>query len=213
MDKHQHTVKMFSEHVSEYVDRFMSLGLYKDTFEEFATMLPKKATILELGCGPGNVVKFLRSIRNDLDILGIDLAPGMIEEAKKQNPGVRFELMDIREIGQLKQQFDAVIAAFCLPYISYDDVPALFTNIRHLTADNALVYVSFMQGPRERSGFEKTSFTGDKEIYINYHDASEIERLLNKNGFFVKTSFSKDYPEQDGSTTTDIILIARKDRL
>lgn len=210
MDKHQHTVRMFSEHVSEYVGRFMDLSLYSDTFEQFAAILPKNATALELGCGPGNVVKYLRSIRNDLDIMGIDLAPGMIEEAKKQNPGVRFELMDIRDIGQLNQRFNAVIAAFCLPYISYDDVPALFENIRDLTADDALVYVSFMQGEKERSGFEKTSFTGDKEIYINYHDKLETKHLLEKNGFVVTNLFTKDYPEADGSVTTDIILVAKK---
>ena len=201
---------MFGEYVTEYVGRFMDLNLYKDTFDEFAKMLPNKATLLELGCGPGNVVKYLHSKRNDLDILGIDLAQGMIEEAKKQNPGVRFELMDIRAIGQLKQPFNAVIAAFCLPYIAYDDVPTLFENIRDLTLDKALVYVSFMEGKRERSGFEKTSFTGEKEIYINYHDPSEIERLLEKNGFLVKKRFTKDYPEPDGSTTTDVILITEK---
>ena len=132
------------------------------------------------------------------------------EEAKKQNPGARFELMDIREIGQLKQQFNAVIAAFCLPYISYDDVPALFEDIRNLTTEKAWVYVSFMEGKRDRSGFEKTSFTGDKELYINYHDKLEIERLLEKNGFLLKKFFTKDYPEPDGSVTTDIILIAQK---
>ena len=36
MDKHQHNVKMFSEHVAEYVGRFMDLNLYSDTFDEFA---------------------------------------------------------------------------------------------------------------------------------------------------------------------------------
>jgi cyclopropane fatty-acyl-phospholipid synthase-like methyltransferase len=210
MDKHQHTIKMFSEYVAEYVGRFMNLGLYSDTFDEFAKMLPSKATVLELGCGPGNVAKYLLAKRSDLDILGIDLAPGMIEEAKKQNPGARFELMDIRETGQLKQRFNAIIAAFCLPYISYDDVPAMFENIHNLTAENAFLYVSFMEGNRQRSGFEKTSFTGDKEIYINYHDRLEIERLLEKNGFGLKAAFTKDYPEPDGSTTKDVILIAKK---
>jgi ubiquinone/menaquinone biosynthesis C-methylase UbiE len=210
LDKYQHNVKMFSDHVAEYMDRFMDLKLYRHTFDRFIEMLPTGATVLELGCGPGNVVKYLTSKRSDLDILGIDLAEGMIREAKKQNPGARFELMDIHAIGQLNQQFSAVIAAFCLPYISYDNVPALFENIRDLTSNHALVYVSFMEGRRERSGFERTSFTGDEEVYINYNDRMEIESLLEKNGFFIEVVIYQDYKEPDGSTTTDTIVIAKK---
>lgn len=207
MDKHQHTVKMFSEHVGEYVSRFMDLGLYRDTFDAFALMLPVNARVLELGCGPGNVVKYLLSLRPDLEMVGIDLAPGMIEEARKQNPGVRFELMDIREVSRIEHRFDAVIAAFCLPYMAYEDVPGLFENVSRLISAGGLVYVSFMEGAKERSGFEKTSFTGEAELYINYYSSLEIEELMRRNGFEVRASFSKDYEEMDGSVTKDVVLV------
>ena len=210
MDNHLHTVSIYNGHVKEYVNKFMGLDLYKDTFDSFLEHVPAKGNILELGCGPGNVVKYLKSKRKDLYILGIDLAPEMIKEAKKQNPDSNFEVMDIRNADQIKQKFSAVIAAFCLPYISYNDVAALFRNFYHLTANNGLLYLSCMEGTRERSGYEKTSFTGDSEIYINYYERNEIELWLKEHNFDIKAFYTKDYPETDGSTTTDMIYIAKK---
>lgn len=209
MDRHHHTVNVYNQHVQEYVNRFMDLGLYKDTFDILLELLPPNARILELGCGPGNVVQYLRSKRSDLDIFGIDLAPEMIKEAQRQNPDSRFEVMDIRDAGQIQEKFDAVIAAFCLPYISYGDVPALFANCRKLVADNGILYVSCMEGPRSRSGFEKTSFTGDDEMYINYYERDEIESLLKSNGFTIEGFFTKNYLEADTSVTIDLFYLAR----
>lgn len=210
MDRHQHTVNIYNQHVQDYVSKFMDLGLYKDTFDAFLRFVPSKARVLELGCGPGNVVQYLRSKRDDLDILGIDLAPAMIMEAVKQNPGSRFEVMDIADAGQIQQQFDAVIAAFCLPYISYNYIDELFRNFARLTANDGLLYISCMEGLVTRSGFEKTSFTGDDEMYINYYERSAIERRLKENHFKIEAFFTKDYPETDGSVTIDLVYIARR---
>jgi trans-aconitate methyltransferase len=163
-----------------------------------------------LGCGPGNVVKYLKSKRNDLNILGIDLAPEMIKEARRFNPDSKFELLDIRDVGQIKEKFDAIVAAFCLPYISPVDVDGLFNNLDDLTSPNGLVYLSCMEGSGERSGFEKTSFTGESEMYINYYERSDIEARLKQHNFTVEAFYTKDYPETDGSTTIDIIYIATK---
>jgi len=98
--------------------------------------------------------------------LGIDLAPEMIKAAKTNNPDAEFELMDIRNIDRIKKKFNGIGAAFCLPYLSYEDLNLLFSNIGKLTCEGAYLYLSCMEGPVEKSGFEKTSFTGDNEIYI-----------------------------------------------
>ena len=39
--------------------------------------------IWEIGCGPGNITKYILSKLPDLNIFGIDIAPNRIELAKK----------------------------------------------------------------------------------------------------------------------------------
>jgi hypothetical protein len=45
----------------------------------------------------------------------------MIEAAKKTNPGAAFKLLDIRHASEIEGDFDAVIAAFCIPYLSFEN--------------------------------------------------------------------------------------------
>jgi cyclopropane fatty-acyl-phospholipid synthase-like methyltransferase len=210
MDKQLHTVNIYNQYVKEYISKFMNFDLYNDTFDYFLKLLPKESKVLELGCGPGNIVRYFSTRRHDLNILGIDLAPEMIKQAEKINPGSEFKLLDIRNVNQINKKFDAVIGAFCLPYLSFDDLDLFFSNLKNLTTDEGIIYLSCMEGAKDRSGFERTSFTGDSEIYIYYHQRDNLESKLKENGFIIEKFYTKDYPETDGSLTTDIIYIARK---
>lgn len=210
MGNNLYAASIYNQHVKEYMNKFMDLTLYKDTFEYLLEKLPYGGNVLELGCGPGNVAKYILDKRPDLHYLGIDFAAEMIKAAKEVNRNAEFQRMDIRNAGQIEGSFDAVMAPFCIPYLSADDLPGVIANMKRLTADKAIIYLSFMEGPRERSGFEKTCFTGDDELYISYFPKSETELLLKKHDFEITRSYNKDYPEMDGSVTTDLIYIAEK---
>ncbi|HEX2535159.1 MAG TPA: methyltransferase domain-containing protein [Chitinophagaceae bacterium] len=210
MDTTQHNLNMYNRYVQEYSDRFMDLALYGHTFDPLLEKLPAGARVLDLGCGPGNVIRYCTARRPDLQFLGTDGAPEMIRTAEKENPGTSFRLLDIREAGRLKERFHAVIASFCLPYLAPQDMPGLFQSLATLTADHGLVYLSCMEGPPERSGWEQTSFTGEHQLYISYYPRQEIESRLQQHGFTVLQCFMQDYPEADGSVTTDLIYLAQK---
>ena len=213
MDKQLQTINIYNQYVKEYIDKFMNFDLYHDTFDYFLTRLPEKSNVLELGCGPGNVVRYFSAKRKDLNILGIDLAPEMIKQAEKINPDSEFKILDIRSANQINKKFDALVGAFCLPYLSFEDLNPFFANLKNLTADKGIIYLSCMEGPKEKSGFEKTSFTGDSEIYIYYHQRNNLESKLEKSGFTIEKFYTKDYPEADGTVTTDLIYIAKKNNV
>jgi cyclopropane fatty-acyl-phospholipid synthase-like methyltransferase len=210
MDHQLETIKVYNKYVKEYINKFMNFDLYNDTFDDFLNLLKKDDTILDLGCGPGNVVKYFSDKRCDLRILGLDLAPEMLAQARILNPKVQFDLMDIRKIDMLTEKFDAIVGAFCLPYLSYNDLESFFININKVSKQNGLIYISCMEGEVGKSGFEKTSFTGDSEIYIYYHQREHLKTLMSKNGFIIEKFYTKDYPESDGRFTTDLIYIGRK---
>jgi cyclopropane fatty-acyl-phospholipid synthase-like methyltransferase len=210
MDSKQHNTTVYNQHAKAYLHKFLDFDLYHNTYDSLLSMLPLNATVLELGCGPGNVVRYFLQKRPDLQITGIDLAPEMIRQAEKTNPNATFQILDIRDAGAIQEKFDAVAGTFCLPYLSYEDLDLFFGNLKSLTKENGIIYISCMEGPPERSGFEKTSFTGDDELYITYYERGAIEARLAENGFLTEAFFTKAYPETDGSVTTDLIYIARK---
>jgi SAM-dependent methyltransferase len=210
MERQQHTIAVYNHHVDEYVKKFLHFDLYHDTYDSFLSLLPHHATVLELGCGPGNVVRYFSTKRPDLQITGIDLAPEMIRTAIVLNPGARFRVFDIRNLGEMVETYDVVVAAFCLPYVSNIGLDSFLNKLKDRANACGLLYLSIMEGSAERSGYEKTSFTGDDELYITYYQRERVESGLMKQGFNIERFFTKDYLETHGSVTTDLIYIARK---
>ena len=210
MDKQLKTIEVYNNFVQNYADKFMKMDLYEDTWLDFLALLPQNKKLLELGCGPGNVIRFFLDKRSDLKITGLDLAPKMISFAQELNPTAEFLVQDIRKLDSITGSYDAVLASFCMPYLSYSDIDAFFQDLNRLTAENGLIYLSCVEGEKERSGFEKTSFTGDDEIHIYYHQRENVESLIAREGFKIEKFYTKDYPESGGTFSTDLIYIVRK---
>jgi len=53
--------------------------------------------VVDLGCGPGNLTGLLAQRWPDAEVIGLDSSPEMIEKARADVPGVRFEVGDLRE--------------------------------------------------------------------------------------------------------------------
>ncbi len=211
MDKYTITIETYNKSAESFQDKFMNMDLYHDSYDKFCDMIDKKNNdIFEIACGPGNITRYLLSKRPDLKITAIDLSSKMIELAKVNNPTVDFQIMDCREIATIDKKFDAIMCGFCLPYLSQEESAKLIADSYNLLNTNGILYISTMEGDYEKSGFETTSFSGQEKVYVHYHQADYIKKKLVKSGFEDIELQCKDYQEQDGSLTTDMIFIARK---
>lgn len=113
MDRYKETFETWNNVASIYQDKFMDLTLYNDTYDYICVSVSKqKAKLLEIGCGPGNITKYLLSKRPDFDIFGIDIASNMIELAKKNNPQADFAAMDSRQIKSLAASMMGLFVGF-----------------------------------------------------------------------------------------------------
>lgn len=202
--------ELFDIYASHYETKFMDLSLYHDTFDIFCDSIQKEnAEILELACGPGNVTNYMLKKRPDFRILGTDLAPKMLELARKNNPTAVFTLMDCREIGQLDLQYDAVLFAFGLPYISKDEAIQFILDASKILRQGGVIYLSTMEDDYTKSGL-KPSSDGKYKTYIHYHEAAYLTASLKENGFDIIDLQRKDYPEKDGNMTKDLVIVAVK---
>ena len=209
MNPYKTTLETYNELAQQYQDKFMGFDHYNETFDLFCGLVAKEhAHILEIACGPGNITKYLLNKRPDFKIFGIDGAPKMIELAKENNPSATFEVMDCRNIDTIDKKFDAIICGFGLPYLSKEDVEKLFADARGLLNPKGIFYMSTMEGEYSNSGY-KGSSNHAREIYIYYHNEKFLIDSLNKNDFKISDIWRKDYPENDGSITVDLFIIAK----
>jgi ubiquinone/menaquinone biosynthesis C-methylase UbiE len=209
MDPYKETFETWNKVASLYQDRFMSLDLYNDSYDFICDSINnQKASILEIGCGPGNISKYLLTKRPDFHLLGIDIAPNMIMLAKENNPTANFAVMDSRQIDQLEATFDAIIVGFCLPYLSASDSEKLVSDAYKLLNENGFLYMSFVEGDPGNSGY-LTASTGDR-TYFYYYNLDQLEAMLINNGFDILKTFKVEYIRSATEKENHTILAARK---
>ncbi|MCB0706433.1 MAG: class I SAM-dependent methyltransferase [Saprospiraceae bacterium] len=209
MDKYQTTFNTWNKIALLYQEKFMDLDLYDDSYDTFCQQIKTpNPTILEIGCGPGNITKYLLNKRPDFQVEGIDVAPKMIELAQKNNPTARFTTMDCREINTLAKTYDAIICGFCLPYLSKEDVIKLIADCFNLLNKQGILYLSAIEDDYAKSGYE-TGSTGD-QTYVYYHSGKDLQNQLKAHHFEATREFRKTYQKRDGADQTHLIVLARK---
>ena len=53
--------------------------------------------VADLGCGPGRLTGHLRGL--GIEAFGVDLSPVMIEVARREHPGLRFDVGSMTDLG------------------------------------------------------------------------------------------------------------------
>ncbi|WP_282088528.1 class I SAM-dependent methyltransferase [Aquimarina algiphila] len=211
MDKTKIAIEVFDKFAKVYQDKYMDLAMYHDTFDLFCESIEKKNTeVLEVGCGPGNITKYMLQKRPDFKLLATDVSSKMIELAKINNPTTQIEMLDCRKITTLTQKYDAIISGFCLPYLSKEDALQFIQDVSVVLKPNGIFYVSTMEDDYSKSGFTQPSSGGKQEIYIHYHEAGYLIEALTGNGFTIMDKRRKTHPQYKDTTTKDLIIIAKK---
>lgn len=208
-NKSLHASEVFNKYAKEYQDKFMNVSLYEDALNVFCNLITKEnSKILDLACGPGNITKYLLSQQPYLIVRGIDLAPNMVLLARSNNPSASFEVMDCRSIANITEKFDAVICAFCLPYLSKEETNKLIRDINDLLNEEGICYISTMEDDYKKSGYE-TSSKGD-QIFMHYYEGQYLVNELEKKDFGIVEIFRKTSVMSNGKEVVDLVIISRK---
>ncbi|MBX2939807.1 MAG: class I SAM-dependent methyltransferase [Ferruginibacter sp.] len=211
MDRYKETFNTWNNIASLYNDKFSKLDLYDDTYDFICKCIQKhESKLLEIGCGPGNITKYLLSNRPDFDILGIDIAPNMVELAKLNCPTAKFAVMDCRQIGTLNAKFDGIIGGFCLPYLSQIECDKLIMDSYDLLNDNGLLYISFVEGEPDKSDFKVGS---GGRVYFYYHNIDDVIGQLKSCGFEELNTFRVQFKVSENDIDIHTILTAKKKAL
>ena len=204
-------VDLFDKYADRYQEKYMDVSLYHDTFDLFCDAIKKEnAEILELGCGPGNITRYLLEKRPGIKLLGTDLSKRMITLAKINNPAAEFELMDCRDFRRTGKKYDGIMGGFCLPYLSKEDSIKLIQDAFASLNPDGVLYLSTMEDDYDKSGLKGPSSGEPDQLFIHYHEAGYLTEALTVNGFAILELSRKEYSGPDGAPVTDLVIIAQK---
>lgn len=141
--------------------------------------IPEGSSIVEIGCGIGNLLYDLNPSRG----VGIDISEEMISEAKVRYPQFEFLVMDSENI-TLNEKFDFVIISDTIGY--FDDVQKSFEQIRKLcSAETRIIvtYVNFLWLPV--LNFAEFFRLKMPQVRNNWLNIDDINNLLGLSGYDV----------------------------
>jgi len=105
------------DHSSWYVERFRSMAAAGDDLGGEArfidAMIPRRARVLDAGCGPGRVGSHLATAGHV--VVGVDIDPVLIAAAEHDHPGSIWRVGDLAELDLpamgIEDAFDVVVCA------------------------------------------------------------------------------------------------------
>ncbi len=102
----------------------------------------KAYSILDIGCGTGQLLNQLSQVFSDYDIRlnGLDFSEGMIVEAKKKNPQIAFHHMNVENLEAETERYDIVICTHSFPY--YDNQEKAIVIMKNILVKDGILLLA-----------------------------------------------------------------------
>jgi ubiquinone/menaquinone biosynthesis C-methylase UbiE len=97
------------------------------------------SNVLDLGAGTGRVARFVAERWPRAQVVGADVSPGMIEEARRLGGRVQYDVADASSLPYGDGAFDLVTLSNMIPF---------FDELARVTAPGGSVIVAFTMGDR-----------------------------------------------------------------
>ncbi|HEX2093440.1 MAG TPA: methyltransferase domain-containing protein [Longimicrobiaceae bacterium] len=196
--EHDHLVEEF-DRMGEVYDAFVkpfSTPLFDEAIREMHPWLPRDARVLDAGCGAGRELQRIARLVPEGEVVGIDLAAGMVEAAHRdaRAHGLSRCAFFQSDVGDLPEeftgQFDLIYNS--LAHHHYPDPPAAAREVHRCLRPGG-VYCVVDPGPRWfnllSARFAKWSDPG----WISFHTPDEFRSLMAGAGF-ARTSWRELLP-------------------
>jgi SAM-dependent methyltransferase len=161
--------------------------------------------ICDLGCGPGHVARYLSE--RGAEVCGVDLSPGMIDEACRLNPGLRFEVGDMRSLGFADGSLGGVVAMYSLIHLARDGIAVAAAEVRRVLAPGGVFLGGFHRGVETRRVDEWWGHEVDLEFH--FFEPEEIVAALTPALRIDRVVTRDPYPDVEVETRRFYVLAVR----
>ncbi|WP_412537737.1 methyltransferase domain-containing protein [Longispora sp. K20-0274] len=135
--------------------------------------------VADVGCGPGHTTALLREL--GADAFGIDLSPAMVEIARREHPGARFEVGSMTDLQVGDGSLAGVLSWWSLIHIPDEAVPGVVGQFHRVLRPGGVLAIGFHVGAEP--GPDDDPSTGSD---VHYRAPSRVADWLREAGFTVE---------------------------
>ncbi len=196
----EYAVRIYGELAHKPFDR--------ELLDRFAAEVHGLGRACDLGCGPGQIARYLRDHGLD-DVCGVDLSPGMVAEARRLNPDIPFEQGDMLALPVPDEAWGGIAAFYSIIHIPRGDVVRALRELRRALRPRGLLLLAFHAGQEVRHVDEMMG--QPVSIDFVFFERAEMEGYLYEAGFEVEQSLEREpYPDVEAQTRRVYIFANRR---
>lgn len=159
--------------------------------------------VADVGCGPGRITAHLRE--RGVDAFGIDLSPAMIDVARRDHPGVQFDVGSMTDLHLDDASVAGLVAWYSLIHVPDHEIASVLAQFRRVLQPGGPVLLGYHVG--EASQLKTRGYGGHPmKVYVHRRQPAQLATWLEDSGFTVEAQTTLRSPE----STRAGILFARR---
>jgi ubiquinone/menaquinone biosynthesis C-methylase UbiE len=177
--------------------------------DRFAADVRDSGTACDIGCGPGHVARYLHD--RGVQVLGIDLSKGMVEQARRLHPDIEFRQGNMSTLDMDDDSLAGIVAFYSIIHIPREKVTHVLREFKRVLRPGGLLLLAFHRG---HEIVHRDELWG-KQVTLDFifFERSEMEGYLRTAGFELEESLERPpYPESVEVQTWRVYIFARKPR-
>lgn len=134
--------------------------------------------VADLGCGPGRITAHLASL--GLSARGIDLSPGMVAVARRDHPGLRFDVGTMTALDLPDRALAGALAWYSVIHTPTGQVPAMLAELARVLRPGGRLLLAFQVG--DEPSHLRRAYGHEVSLVVHRRTPELVTRLLAEAG-------------------------------
>lgn len=149
--------------------------------DTFLSLLSNRESVLDVGCGGGIKTKYISD--KGYKVTGIDFSEKMIEIAKRELPGLDFDVVDVYDVDKYPKTFDGIFAQAVLLHVQKERIMEVLEKLKSRLNKGGILYIA-VKGIKEDGIGEKViqenDYGYDYERFFSFYSLDELKDYFKK---------------------------------
>lgn len=184
--------RVASEYARRIFDELRHKPLDRELLDRFAASTAGRGDVCDFGSGPGHVARYLHDA--GAPAFGLDISPGMLEQARRLNPGLRFCEGNMLALPFDENSLAGITAFYAIVNLPAQKLPQIFAEMHRVLQPDGLLLLAFHVGEETRHVTEMWGSTVDMDF--NFYPTQTIAALIEKARLHVEDIIEREpYPD------------------
>lgn len=180
--------RLATQYAQRFYDELEHKPLDRELLTRFADSLRGQGLVCDLGCGPGQIARFLHGC--GLELFGLDLSPAMIEQARLLNPRLEFRQGDMAAMDEATDSLAGIVAFYSIIHTPRDQVTAVLREWLRVLRPGGKLLMAKHLGDQEMHLDEVWGVPVNVEFI--FFERAEMEGYLVAAGFEIEDIIERD---------------------